>query len=52
MTIAGQVLYSEANNQFHGKFQQNIDMSLYAQGVYFVRIVTNKSTISRKIVKE
>ncbi len=52
MSIAGQVIYTETNNQFHGKFQQNIDMSRYAQGVYFVRIVTNSNTISRKIVKE
>jgi|GEM_PF-1607957 len=52
MTVAGQVIYTEKETNLHGKFNQNIDMSKYAQGVYFVRIVTDKTTISRKVVKE
>jgi hypothetical protein len=52
VSITGQVLFTETKNQFHGKFQQEIDMNKFAQGVYFVRIVTDGNSITKKVIKE
>jgi chitinase len=48
-TIYGTRIYSEAINQ-KGNFQRQVDLSAYASGIYFIKITSNASNETKKIM--
>ena len=48
--INGQQIYSEQKQMFIGNFNQSLDLSKDAKGIYFLEIITDKETFVRKIV--
>jgi type IX secretion system substrate protein/beta-propeller repeat-containing protein len=50
MNISGQVIYSETMNAA-GNFKKQIDLSGYANGIYYLQAITNDKVINRKIIK-
>jgi hypothetical protein len=48
--VTGQNVYSETHSNFNGVFNKNIDVSSLSKGVYFVNVLTEKASITRKIV--
>jgi hypothetical protein len=36
---------------FNGRFKQTIDMAGVSAGVYFVQLITDNDTITRKLLK-
>ena len=45
----GQVLYQEKFSQLNDSFKQQLDLSKYAAGIYYLRIETEKGTHVQKI---
>ncbi|MCH8317338.1 MAG: T9SS type A sorting domain-containing protein [Bacteroidetes bacterium] len=50
--IKGQVIYEENLSDFKGKYQNKIDMSGYAKGIYNLQLSTKEKTINKKIILE
>ncbi len=50
MNISGQVIYSETLNA-NGAFRKQIDLSGYANGIYYLQAITNDEVINRKVIK-
>ncbi len=48
--ISGQVVYNQELRQFHGNFNEAIDLSAYAQGVYILTITQEMVVMTKKIV--
>ena len=48
--VTGQNVYSEIHSNFNGVFNKTIDVSSLSKGVYFVNVLTEKASITRKIV--
>ncbi|NVO02905.1 MAG: C10 family peptidase [Bacteroidetes bacterium] len=48
--ITGQTVYADSKSNFNGTFDKTIDVSSLSKGVYFVNILTEKASITRKIV--
>jgi hypothetical protein len=49
--VAGQVIFSQSMGTFNGRFKQAIDLSGVSAGVYFVQLITDNDTITRKLLK-
>lgn len=49
--VAGQVIFSQSMGTFNGRFKQTIDMAGVSAGVYFVQLITDNDTITRKLLK-
>lgn len=49
--VSGQVIFSQSMGTFNGRYKQSIDMSGVAAGVYFVQLITDNDTITRKVLK-
>jgi hypothetical protein len=47
--LEGQIIYSE-QKQLDGIYNQNLDFSSLAKGIYFLEIITNKETLVKKII--
>jgi len=47
--VEGQIIYSE-QKQLNGIYNQNLDFSSLAKGIYFLEIITNKETLVKKII--
>jgi type IX secretion system substrate protein/beta-propeller repeat-containing protein len=47
--IEGEIIYSE-QKQLNGIYNQNLDFSSLAKGIYFLEIITNKETLVKKII--
>ncbi|PCH65546.1 MAG: hypothetical protein COC01_09560, partial [Bacteroidetes bacterium] len=50
--IKGQVIYEENLSGFIGEYQNKIDMSSYAKGIYSLQLSTKENTINKKIILE
>ena len=50
--IKGQIIYQENLSDFTGKYQNKIDMSGYAKGIYSLQLSTKEKIINRKIIIE
>jgi hypothetical protein len=51
ISVSGQVIFEENNNNFNGRFAKALDLSAYSKGVYLVRISTDKHVIHKKLIK-
>ena len=47
--VNGQLIYSEEISNFKGAFEKQLDLSKHSGGIYYVKIVTDKGLIIRKI---
>lgn len=52
VSVSGQIIYTENYNQFSGTYRKQVDLSNYAQGVYYVKLITDKGVITKKVVKQ
>ncbi|MCH8319271.1 MAG: T9SS type A sorting domain-containing protein, partial [Bacteroidetes bacterium] len=50
--LKGQVMYEENLSDFAGRYQNKIDMSGYAKGIYNLQLTTKETTINKKIILE
>ncbi len=50
--LAGQVIYSETIEKVNGDLSRSIDLSNYSKGIYTLQIVSDKESVTRKIVRE
>ncbi|MBW8050116.1 MAG: T9SS type A sorting domain-containing protein [Cytophagales bacterium] len=50
--IKGQVIYEENISGFTGKYQNKIDISGYAKGIYSLQLSTNNGIINKNIILE
>lgn len=50
LTISGAEIFSEQKEVNTNYFEQDLDLSAYARGVYFVNITTEKGSINRKVI--
>ena len=50
VNMIGEVMYSESMEEFKGSYEQGIDLTGKAKGVYFLEITTNTGGINKKIV--
>jgi hypothetical protein len=50
--VKGTPVYQETMQNFIGNYTNNIDLSNFSKGVYFIRIVNNQETYTDKIVIE
>ena len=47
--VIGQVIYEEKLDKYVGNYQNTIDVSNHAKGVYTLQLITEKGTINKKI---
>ncbi|MBW8050132.1 MAG: T9SS type A sorting domain-containing protein [Cytophagales bacterium] len=52
INIKGQIIYQENLTDFTGSYQNKIDMSGYAKGIYNLQLSTKQGTINKKIILE
>jgi hypothetical protein len=52
LNVSGQIIYSEAVNQVKGNYKKQIDLKENAKGIYFLKVITNNQSITKKIIKE
>ena len=50
VNVIGKVMYSESMEEFKGSYEEGIDLTGKAKGVYFLEITTNTGGINKKIV--
>jgi len=50
--IKGQVIYEENLSDFKGRYQNKIDLSGYAKGIYSLQLSTKEKTSNKKIIIE
>ena len=50
--ILGQLLYSESLKPVSGKLSKSIDLSMFSDGVYFLKVKTEDKILSAKFVKQ
>ena len=48
--MVGEEVYSESLPQFIGEHTKQVDLSEYAKGVYFLRILSDKGGINKKLI--
>ena len=48
--MVGEEVYSESLPQFIGEYTKQVDLSEYAKGVYFLRILSDKGGINKKLI--
>ena len=49
MNIEGEKVYNENAGVVSGSINKTIDLSSFAKGFYFIRVITDKETINKKI---
>ena len=49
VNVIGEVMYSESMEEFKGSYEQGIDLTGKAKGVYFLEITTNTGGVNKKI---
>ena len=49
-SIFGEVVYTEALEQFVGEYTKQIDLSNFSKGVYIIKITTDLGVVNKKIV--
>ena len=52
VNVQGMLIYSETAAHTQGMYLKTIDMSKEAKGIYWLQVITNKGTITNKIVVE
>jgi hypothetical protein len=52
VTIEGQVIKSDKHSNVQGNFSEEINMNEFANGVYFMRVTTDGSVFTQRIVKQ
>lgn len=50
LNYQGQVVYSRENVQVDGVYQQQLDLTAFAKGIYYLRLNNNNQTVVRKVV--
>ena len=50
VNMLGENIFSDRLIDFSGKYTQNIDLSNYAEGFYFLEIVTQQGTVNKKLI--
>ena len=50
INVIGEVMYSESLEEFQGSYENIIDLTGKAKGVYFLEITTNTGGVNKKIV--
>jgi len=48
--MLGQIIYAENLNSFNGIYQKQIDLKEYSNGIYTVKVNTNKEIVIRKLI--
>jgi len=48
--FTGQLLLSEEVGRIIGNYSQQVDLSTYAKGIYYVQIMTGEGVVTRKVV--
>ena len=46
----GQLIHSEVIGNVTGNYTQQIDLSKYAKGIYYVQIMTEQGVVTRKVI--
>ncbi len=49
MNIEGSKIVNEQSGAVNGAIHKTIDLSSYAKGIYFIRVITDKATIIKKV---
>jgi len=52
MTVEGQVVKTNKHSNVQGNFTEEIDMTEFANGVYFMRVTTDGAVFTQRIVKQ
>jgi hypothetical protein len=50
--VNGQVIFTEQNVNYTGQYKKALDLGGNAKGIYFLKIITDKQVVTRKIVLE
>lgn len=50
--IQGEKIYSQNYTEMNGEYDQQIDMSEYAKGFYFIKLIAGKEKLTKKLVLE
>ena len=50
MDASGKLVYNERINTLNGQYNNTIDLSNNAKGVYSLQIITNNQVITKKVV--
>lgn len=48
--FTGQLIYSEEIGNIYGNYAQQMDLSNYAKGIYYMQITTNTGIVRRKVI--
>ena len=52
ISITGETIYNEQTNVTGGTVTKTFDLSPFAKGVYFIRIVTDKEILMKKVIMQ
>ena len=50
INVVGEVVYTEALEQFVGEYTKQIDLTDNSKGVYFLEITTNSGVVNKKLI--
>ena len=50
INVVGEVVYTEALEQFVGEYTKQIDLTDNSKGVYFLEITTNAGVVNKKLI--
>ena len=50
LNLNGQVIYIEKIMGIFGKYQNTIDLSGYAKGIYILEVITKEGTVNNRVV--
>ncbi len=51
-SLTGQLIYTENVDKVSGEFHRSIDLSTVAKGIYTIQVVTDKESITRKVIRD
>ena len=50
MSAGGRLIFTESNVNFKGVYKQNLDLSAFPKGIYFIQLISDKQVMNKKIV--
>lgn len=52
VNISGQLIFSEELSNVSGSYKRNIQLENFADGIYFLQLITNDGIVNQKIIKQ